>query len=176
MSAPLLQLAPSSSRPASMRIGSVSIFVLITMICMAVLAVLVVATAHSSLVLSQRQADAVSELYLNETAAQAFVAELDSVLESGNAAPNANASGQAAISDNDLIAIRDAARKAAGGRVDIVASASNGNISAEFSCSGGRTLKVSLTVNSDGSYSIDKWKMAAVENEEQPMGSLYTGA
>ena len=49
-------------------------------------------------------------------------------------------------------------------------------VRAEFSCANGRTLKIVVTVLPDGTYRIDKWKMTAVVNEEQPMGNLYTGA
>ena len=64
-----VQALPPVSREENVRIGPVSVFTLIIIICLAVLAVLTISTANASLVLSQRQAVAAHELYLDETAA-----------------------------------------------------------------------------------------------------------
>lgn len=166
----LLVKSPPTSRDHTARIGPISLFALVVIICMATLAVLAVSTAHSSLVLSQRQAAATQELYLDETAAQTFVAELDEVL-----AGNAGAGGASAL-EPQLVALRDKAQAATDGRVEVVARIDGNNVHAEFSCAGGRTLKVSLSIQPDGSWRIDRWRMTAVVNEEQPIGTLYTGA
>ena len=165
-----VQALPPVSREENVRIGPVSVFTLIIIICLAVLAVLTISTANASLVLSQRQAVAAQELYLDETAAQTFLDDRLAPLREGG---NADAMS---LLEADLVPMRNAAQDAAGGQVEVVTNVSGQQVRAEFSCANGRTLKIAVTVLPDGTYRIDKWKMTAVVNEEQPMGNLYTGA
>lgn len=169
MSAFSLGKLTSTQREGTVRIGSITVFALVIIVCMAVLAVLATSTAHSSLVLSQRQAAATKELYLDETAAQVFLANLDDTLAAADGDPAATATDR-------LPLLLDRTREAMGGRVATEARAEDGTIFAEFTCAGGRTLKIAVTMLPDGSYRIDRWRMTAVENEEQPLGTLYTGA
>ncbi len=164
-----VQALPPVSREENVRIGPVSVFTLIIIICLAVLAVLTISTANASLVLSQRQAVAAQELYLDETAAQTIDDRLAPLREGGNA-------DAMSLLEADLVPMRNAAQDAAGGQVEVVTNVSGQQIRAEFSCANGRTLNIAVTVLPDGTYRIDKWKMTAVVNEEQPMGNLYTGA
>ena len=48
-------------------------------------------------------------------------------------------------------------------------------VNADFSCGNGRRLDVVVTVRDDGTLRVDRWKMRAVQNEEQPGGMLWTG-
>ena len=163
-----VQALPPVSREENVRIGPVSVFTLIIIICLAVLAVLTISTANA-----QRQAVAAQELYLDETAAQTFLAEIDDRLAPLREGGNADAMS---LLEADLVPMRNAAQDAAGGQVEVVTNVSGQQVRAEFSCANGRTLKIAVTVLPDGTYRIDKWKMTAVVNEEQPMGNLYTGA
>ena len=52
------------------RMGPVALFTLMATICLAVLAVLALSTANATQALAQRRADATTQLYLDETAAQ----------------------------------------------------------------------------------------------------------
>ena len=158
--------AASSARGGSAGIGAISIFALIIILCLAVLSVLTIATAHSSLVLAQRQATATQELYRNETAAQAFMAEVDRVLT----APGGNS---AATLNGQLVALCSTAEAAAGGDVKATAQMVGQTIRADFSSQNGRTLKIALTIQPDGTYRVDSWRMVAVVNDEQPIGNLY---
>lgn len=168
-----VQALPPAAREDHVRIGPISVFALIIIVCMAVLAVLTISTAHASLVLSERQALATQELYLDETAAQTFLAEMDARLEQTR---GQGAAAALRAVESDLDEVRASAEEATGGQVSASADVSGQQVSAEFSCENGRTLKIAVTVLGDGTYRIDKWKMTAVENEEQPMGNLYTGA
>ena len=144
------------------RIGPISLLTLITVICLAVLAVLAISTAHASLVMAQRQADSVSDMYLNETAAQQFVANVDDALAHGGA-------------DNVQRVLFSAARDAedaAGGQVSANASMEGDVVSADFTCVNGRVLSIEVTIRENSTYRIDKWKVTAVQNEEQPPGSF----
>ena len=179
MSQEPMQALPPVSREENVRIGPISVFALIIIICMAVLAVLTISTANASLVLSQRQAVATQELYLDETAAQTFLAEMDdhlaTVRTGTSSTTNVSAEALRTIEDN-LVPMRNAAQDAVDGQVEIICNVDGQQVKAEFSCANGRTLKIVVTILSNGTYRIDKWKMTAVENVEQPMGNLYTGA
>lgn len=70
----------STTSHGSVRMGPISIFTLIVVLCLAVMAVLSVTTSQATYVLAQRQAHATVALYANETAAQEFVAQLDETL------------------------------------------------------------------------------------------------
>lgn len=200
------------------RIGPISLLTLIAVICLAVLSALAFTTANASLTMAERQATATSELYLDEKAAQVFLAGIDDVLASardGAAAPaSASRTGDGSQADGSarsgegartgsssqsaarsrsaartridaeaaaslvaqsLIDIRRAAQLDTDGEVEIWASVNGNEVSAEFSCANGRTLNIVVTMQDGATYSIDQWKMSAVQNEEQPEGRLWTG-
>lgn len=144
------------------RIGPISVFTLIAVICLAVLAVLAFSTANAAYTMSQRQATSVSGLYLNETAAQEFVAGIDDALagEGGDGVERA------------LPALCQAAQKAADGRVTASASMEGNVVSAQFVNDNGRVLTIEVTIRDNDTYRIDKWKVTAVQNEEEPQGNL----
>lgn len=151
----------TQARPSEhVRIGAVSLFALVASICLAVLAVLSLSTANASLTLSQRQATAMQEMYQAETAAQEFVAGLDAL--QGPQAANAA-----------LPALCASAAEAAGGQVQATATMEANAVHASFACENGRILEIEVTLREGGTLRIDKWKMTAIQNEEEPFGSLY---
>lgn len=152
------------SHDENVRIGPISIFTLIIVICLAVLAVLAVATSHASLTMAERQATAVTSMYVNESAAQAFLAELDDVL----AAREGSAGVEAQLED-----LCYAAEDAVGGEVTATASFEDDHVMAQFNHADGRMLEVTVTIRGESTYRIDQWKVTAVQNEEQPQGSLW---
>lgn len=161
-------------RVDNVRIGPISLFTLIIVLCMAVLAVLSFSTAHASMVMADRQATATSELYLDEMAAQEFVAGVDAQLAAVREAGGDGAAGVQRVS-SALIDLRDAAQDATAGQVEVTAGLSDSSVTARFECQNGRTLYIAMTILSDATYRIDTWKMSAVQNEAQPEGSLWTG-
>ena len=64
----------------SVRIGPISLFTLIIILCLAVLSVLSLTTARAELSVTERQAATTTETYQLEAAAQTFVAEVDAAL------------------------------------------------------------------------------------------------
>ena len=165
----------AQGRADNVRIGPISLFTLIIVLCMAVLAVLSFSTAHASMVMAERQATATTELYLDEVAAQEFVAGLDGQLAAVRAAGGNGAAGAKRVSDV-LIDLRDAAQAATAGQVEVTAGIADTDVTARFECQNGRTLYLAITILPDATYRIDTWKMSAVQNEAQPEGSLWTGA
>ncbi|MBR2790585.1 MAG: hypothetical protein IKD70_08270 [Eggerthellaceae bacterium] len=158
---------PRTPHQGGSHIGIAAIFALVVILCMAVLATLAISTAHSSLVLSERQAAAVQEVYRAETAAQTFLSEVDGVL---------TAAGPGAV-ESYLPAICGTAQASTSG-VAVFASmgTSNGSpaVLAQFETEGGRVLKVTLAIIGN-TYRIDAWRMTAVVHDGEPMGTLYEG-
>ena len=159
-------------RAEKVRIGPISIITLIIVICMAVLAVLSVSTASATSSISTRQADATKELYLNESAAQEFVAGVSDAL---SGAGGKAAAGAKAV-DGALDSICEAARAAADGQVDVVANVDGTTVTAEFTGSKMRRLSVAIAIGDKGTFRIEKWKAAAVQNESPTAGNLWMGA
>ena len=142
------------------RMGPLALFTLMVVLGLALLAVLSASTANATLVMAQRRADATTQLYLDETAAQAFVAELDGQLAAG-------------ASDTEaLAAARDAALDTAPGQLQVTTSAAGGSYQATFDAGNGRQLDIALHLEEDGSLCVDRWRMTTVVNDEPPMGNL----
>ena len=145
----------------NVRMGPLAIFTLMAVMGLAVLAVLAITTANATLSLAQRRADATSELYLDETSAQTFVAALDEALAGGETGEGA------------LTAATRAATEAGQGGVVVSASEQDGAYAATFDCGNGRQLIIALTYRQDGSLGVDEWRMTTVVNEEPAMGDLF---
>ena len=164
----------TNSRGDDVRIGPISLFTLIAVICLAVLAVLAFSTSNATYIMTQRQAQATSELYLDETAAQEFIAGLSDELASVRNAGGTGAEAAQRV-QSSLVTLRDAAQDAANGQVEVTASVSDGTVRAEFACDNGRVLTIVVTIRDNATFRIDKWKMTAVQNEAEPEGNLWTG-
>jgi len=156
------------------RIGTISLFALIIIISLAVLTVLAFSTANASFLLAQRQATAMTELYLDERAAQEFVANVDALLAEARASEGDSQAGSAGVRvvESNLQGLCAKAREVSGGRVQVSAEVNGQEIRAEFACDNGRTLSILIVVRDNGTYRIDKWKMSAVQNEEPVQGQL----
>lgn len=75
------------ARPhGSVRIGPISLFTLIIILCLAVLAVLSVTTARAELSVTERQAATTTETYQLEVRGQEFLAAVDGALATGDGA------------------------------------------------------------------------------------------
>ena len=158
----------------NVRIGPISVITLIIVICMAVLAVLTVSTTEATMAISQRQADATQELYLNERAGQEFVAEVDDVLTSIRVS-GPNASRSATAVNNKLDDICAAVRLATDDKVAVTASVDGTSVNAEFVGEQMRRLNVTITILDSAMYRIDGWKAAAIQQESPTAGNLWTG-
>lgn len=162
----------ASRREENVRIGPISIITLIAVISMAVLAVLSTSTAHATKTISERQAAATHELYLNERAAQEFVAGIDDALAS---VAGGSATGSAAAVDRALDDICAAARAAGENQVTLTAKVEGESVTAEFVGESMRRLDVKISIRDGATYRIDKWKTAAVQQEAPTAGTLWTG-
>lgn len=174
----------------SVRIGPISLFTLIIILCLAVLAVLSVTTARAELSITERQAATTTETYELESAAQRFVADVDAALAAGDAAlaavladygiaadsGTAPAAGET-IEDDTMVAGGDAS---AGTTLDDTAINVEGTfdgtlLSATFSLESGRTLAAVLRINDNGTYTIEQWKTTTQWTDDGTGANLWLG-
>ncbi len=160
----------STQEGSSVRIGPISMFALIAVICLAALAVLAVTTANASYKMAKLQADSMTEQYAAESAAQSFVALMDQAASETSGADQTRAAAVAS-SLNSIIAVT---QQKAGDGVTVSAQIVGTDIEAQFACSNGRTLKIVLTILTDGNYQVKQWNMTATENDAQSE-NLWSG-
>ena len=167
------------------RMGSLSIFVLVVTICLAVLAVLSFSTAHSSLVMAQRQVEATNEHYAAERAAWEFVAALDETLHQTASNDAMELGSTAHVEEVDLgngesddvnvlmTTVFDAlprmcatSRDAVGGNVKVTARVNENHVLASFTSGNERVLTIDLSIDEQANLTIEAWKLSAAEHEE----------
>ena len=140
-----------NSTNGSVRIGPISLFTLVIILCLAVMAVLSA---------TEKQALFTNDTYQNEQAAQSAVAVIDAALESVRASGGGLDEALAAV-DEALPA--DAQRD--GSRVLMT-----------FASPSGRTLDVELTITANATYEISQWKATTQWTNDGPGATLWSGA
>lgn len=157
----------------SVRMGPISIFVLIIVLCLAVLSVLAVTTAHAERAITDQQSVSVTGLYRNETDAQEFVAGLADALgkvrHDGGTIAQGRQAVQSYIDDyND--------RKGNPGALDsAVASMGDDQVTAVFAQSGGRLLTIRLSITDNLGYVILSWQAATAWDQPGSDTILWEG-
>ena len=193
------------ARPhGSVRIGPISLFTLIIILCLAVLAVLSITTARAELSITERQAATTTETYQLEVQGQEFVAAVDGALASGGetaleavlaeygiavtAAPAGDAAAAGAVPAGE--AIEDETPSggtvpAAGttisdddggaGAITVSGTFDGELISATFAMDSGRTLAVVLRVSNNDTYTIEQWKTTTQWTDDGTGENLWLG-
>ena len=157
----------------SVRIGPVSVFALVVILGLAVLAVLSAATAQASHTEAQAQADFTRSSYVNDAAAAQALADIDAaladaVLAQEAAAADADGRGDASAYDIDAAMSAVSAVLPQGQVADGCAAESfvDGTaVRMTFSTEDGRTLDVELAVRDDLTYSIERWVVTTAWNQ-----------
>ncbi|WP_165171388.1 S4A5 electrogenic sodium bicarbonate cotransporter 4 [Adlercreutzia sp. ZJ242] len=157
---------PHAGQGGSVRIGPVSLFSLVIVLCLAVMAVLAVTTAQAAYSAAEKQARFTTDTYVNEQAAQSFVAEVDGAL----AAVRASASAEGDLASAALLAVQDVISGYEG------ASLQGSQACVEFACDSGRTLSVVLTIRPDATYEISQWRATTQWNEAGSGEVLWSGS
>lgn len=186
-----------ASGNSPMRMGTISIFALVIIVCSAVLVVLSYSTAQATAALAQRQADSATALYTEETMAQQLSACVNEALDQARAQ---NLQGSAlqnrlekAILDyrvwyND-VQEGDDPFDVTIGRLDVVgpdealelAGAADTGASVEravyasFKASDNRTLDVVIGVTPEGSSQVLAWKTGVEWTESEEENDLWAG-
>lgn len=147
------------SRGGSVRIGPISLFTLVIVLCLAVMSVLAVATAQATYAAAEKQALFATDTYANESEAQQFVAEVDAAL----AGVRASGGGlQAAYATVDRVLPANATRE-------------DSLVKAVFTAESGRTLEVGLTIQPDATYEISLWKATTQWTDTGSGETLWPG-
>lgn len=167
----------------SVRMGPISLFTLVVVLCIAVMSVLCFSLAHSSLTVAQRQADFATDSYANESAGQEFVAAVDEVLaglraDAGSGVPSGGAAG-AASGKAVVIGKKSAlaALKARGADLAPGATLSFGSdsVTADFLLPSSRRLYVELAIDDDATYRVVQWKQTTRQDKVDNNQLLVVG-
>ena len=143
----------------SVRIGPISLFTLVIIVCLAVMAVLSVTTAQATFAAAEKQGAFTADTYANERAAQEFTAEVDAAL-----APVRAAGGGL---DEAISAVERALPE--GGVID------GTKIKAEFASDNGRSLAIEVEILDDATYRVTSWKTTTNWTENGAGETLWSG-
>lgn len=131
------------ARPSgSIRIGPVSIFALIILISLAVMAVLTITTADAARALADKQAVIVQTSYANEKQAQRFLSQMDAVL---NDARLEGKSRSETLRDVELILPEGA-------------SLAGNVVQASFATGDVRSLAIEVAITDDLHVTVNAWR------------------
>ena len=180
----------------SVRIGPISLFTLIIVLCLAVLTALSVTTSLAELSTTERQAATTTETYQLESVGQQFVADVDAALAEGGDAlskvlvdygiqvqsSSTGGSEELVIEDDTVTGEpvggdlgRPSATEAADGSPVTFSGTRDGEpISATFSMESGRTLAIVLRIQND-TYAIEQWKVTTEWTDDGTGENLWLG-
>lgn len=174
----------------SVRIGPISLFTLIIILCLSVLAVLSLTTARAQLSITERQAATTTETYQLERVGQTFLSEVDGALKQGNLASvladwgieatTAEASAEGAPT-GETIDDEGIGGEAAEGMsvvrdslVTCSGTIDGAQITATFAMESGRQLLCALDIHSD-TYTLEQWKVTTQWTDDGTGENLWLG-
>ena len=155
------------------RIGPISLLTLISVLLLAVLAMLCVTTSNAARAMSRRQASAATSSYEIESCGQAMIASLDDAAHANGTDASSAVSGIAARLDT----IKQQANDTAGADdLDIDTSTDGPSVTFSISAHDGRKLDARVTFSDDLSYSVDEWKVTTAQNDQADSDTLWNGS
>ncbi len=143
---------------SSVRMGPISIFALVIILCLSVMAILTTATASANYNEASKQASFTTGLYANEVAAQEMLAGIDEIL-----ATSSTAGGKPVA----MARLKEALPKET--------TFTDSEVFLSFVATDGRRLTVGLTINNDCSYTITQWKTSTQWNPSAQAETLWQG-
>lgn len=189
-------------RLSTVRMGPISVFALVIILCLAVLGVLSASTATAGSSLAQRQASFAADDYRNEVAGQQLYAAADDALASVRAAggdagaavaaleaalPDITAAAQEGFAEGETAEpaadaesgaaepAADAESAAAEPAPTVQTSIESGTLSAHIQSSSGRCLDIQLEVQPDATLAVTAWKATTLW-EEDDTDVIWQGA
>lgn len=151
-----------ATKQGTVRMGPISLFALIILICLSVMAVLTISTAQATYASASKQQLFTTATYQNETEAQELVKLIDETLlplrQSGGSPEQALSSIERVLPTGALI--------------------EEDSVYARYVDDDGRSLTVAITINDDLTYSITRWQATTQWNQEPSTDEnlLWTGA
>lgn len=140
------------------RIGPITLLTLVSVLLLAVLAMLCVTTTHATEAMAQRQADALSQTYELDAFGQALLAQIDEqIAESGSPA------AAAALVQHRSDKLLENAAEASGARdlrsyIDVAGTQVTFTVVAQD----GKELAATATIAANG-CTVDAWKMTTAQ-------------
>ena len=179
-------------RLSTVRMGPISVFALVIILCLAVLGVLSASTATAGSSLAQRQASFAADDYRNEVAGQQLYAAADDALASVRAAggdaaaavaaleaalPDITAAAQEGFAEGETAAASGTADESAAAEPapTVQTSIESGTLSAHIQSSSGRCLDIQLEVQPDATLAVTAWKATTLW-EEDDTDVIWQGA
>ena len=163
-------------RSGSVRMGPISLFALVIIVCLAVMAVLALVTAHAALARSERQATSVSALYINERAGQELLASLDGELANLREADADRDEALARLSRilpelaadaADAAAATDTAADAQAPTVELAAvDSAAATVSVRLVAGNARALDIQIGITDDLACEVLAWKASTLWIED----------
>lgn len=160
-------------RPSTVRMGPISVFALVIILCLAVLGVLSVTSASAGSALAQRQAEFTADDYRNEIAGQSFYARADDVLAQVRAQGGDAQAAEAAL-DAAAAQIAQEASSDAGSQTTVSASLEGGELAVHIQAQSGRCLDIEFAIQPDATLSVAAWKATTLWTEDTT-DHLWTG-
>lgn len=151
----------SSVNSGTVRMGPISIFALIILICLAVMAVLTISTAQATYSAAEKQMLFTDDTYENERAGQELVKLVDETLAplrtSGGTVGGAVAALEEVLPEGAFV--------------------EDSSVYARFVADSGRALTVTIAIRDDLDYSITNWQASTQWTEDPSSGNenLWTG-
>lgn len=160
-------------RPSTVRMGSISVFALMIILCLAVLGVLSAASASAGSALAQRQAAFTADGYRNEIAGQRFYAYADDVMAEVRAQGGGVSAASAAL-DASMEELVGRVLSDVGDGVSLTADISGVDLSAHIEAESGRCLDIEFAIQDDATLSVSAWKATTLWTEDTT-DHLWTG-
>lgn len=144
------------------RIGPITLLTLVSVLLLAVLAMLCVTTTHATEAMAQRQADALSETYELDAFGQALLAQIDEQIDEQIAESGSPAAAAALVQHRSDKLLENAA-EASGARdlrsfIDVAGTQVTFTVIAQD----GKELAATATIAANG-CTVDAWKMTTAQ-------------
>lgn len=153
------------------RIGPISLLTLISVLLLAVLAMLCVTTSNAARAMSERQAAAATDSYAIESCGQTVLARIDEIAR-GNGTDAASA---VAAIDARLDSVKsDATDGDASKNLQVEASTDGDTVSFKITSEDGRELDASITYADDLTYSVNEWKVTTAQTDDSSAEGLWS--
>lgn len=160
-----------AKKTEGVRIGPISLLTLISVLLLAVLAMLCVTTSNAARAMSKRQETAATSSYAVESCGQAVLASIDQIAH-GNGSDAASA--VAAIDARLDTVKRDATDGSDANNLQMDMSTDGDTVIFTITADDGRELNARVTYADDLSYSIDEWKVTTAQNDDTATEDLWS--